>query len=121
MEPMQDASITRLQTGWNGMGSDAARKQTHRNKRSVWTVPTKPFKEAHFAVFPLNLIRPCIQAGCPSGGIILDPFLGSGTTAVGAIIYSRGYVGIELNPEYVEMAKARLARVKARIEKNLHA
>ena len=99
------------------MGADFG----ERNLRSVWTVATKPFKEAHFAVYPLNLIRPCILAGCPPKGTILDPFLGSGTTAVGAVVNGRGYVGIELNPEYVKMAKSRLARVKERIEKNHHA
>ena len=56
-----------------------------KNKRSVWTIPTKPFKEAHFAIFPEKLIEPCILAGCPEGGIVLDPFMGSGTTAVVAL------------------------------------
>jgi DNA modification methylase len=89
-----------------------------RNKGSVWTVSLKPFKEAHFAVFPLNLIRPCILAGCPMGGTILDPFLGSGTTAIGATIHSRGYVGIELNPVYAKMAEARLEKVRKNMAKD---
>jgi len=81
-----------------------------RNKRDVWTVATKPFKEAHFAVFPPDLIRPCVLAGCPPGGIVLDPFFGAGTTGLVAKQERRGYIGIELNPEYVEMARARIRR-----------
>jgi len=79
-----------------------------RNKRSVWTIPTKPFKEAHFATFPEKLIEPCILAGCPAGGIVLDPFMGAGTTAVVARKLNRSYIGYELNPEYVKMANDRL-------------
>lgn len=79
-----------------------------RNKRSVWTVSTQGYKEAHFATFPEKLIEPCVLAGSKEGGIVLDPFLGSGTTAVVAKKYNRGFIGIELNPEYVEMAKRRL-------------
>lgn len=79
-----------------------------RNKRSVWTVATQGYKEAHFATFPEKLIEPCVLAGSRDGGIILDPFLGSGTTAVVAKKHNRGFIGIELNPEYVEMAKRRL-------------
>lgn len=79
-----------------------------RNKRSVWTVATQGYKEAHFATFPEKLIEPCVLAGSKEGGIILDTFLGSGTTAVVAKKHNRGFIGIELNPEYVEMAKRRL-------------
>jgi len=79
-----------------------------RNKRSVWTVTTKPFKEAHFATFPRDLIRPMIQAGCPAGGVVLDPFMGSGTTAIEAIYQGKRYIGIDLNPEYCEIAKRRI-------------
>ena len=79
-----------------------------RNKRSVWTVATQGYKEAHFATFPEKLIEPCVLAGSRDGGIILDPFIGSGTTAVVAKKFNRGFIGIELNPEYVEMAKRRL-------------
>lgn len=79
-----------------------------RNKRSVWTVATQGYKEAHFATFPEKLIEPCVLAGSRDGGIILDPFIGSGTTAVVAKKHNRGFIGIELNPEYVEMAKRRL-------------
>ena len=79
-----------------------------RNKRSVWTGATQGYKEAHFATFPEKLIEPCVLTGSKEGGIILDPFLGSGTTAVVAKKHNRGFIGIELNPEYVEMAKRRL-------------
>jgi DNA modification methylase len=79
-----------------------------RNKRSVWTIPTKPFKEAHFAVFPEKLVEPMVKAGCPKGGLVLDPFIGSGTTAVVAKRLGRNYIGIELNPEYIKIAKKRL-------------
>jgi DNA modification methylase len=80
-----------------------------RNKRSVWTIPTKPFKEAHFAVFPPDLIEPCILAGCPAGGVVLDPFMGSGTTGMVAAMYQRNFIGFELNPEYCKMAEKRIA------------
>ena len=79
-----------------------------RNKRSVWTVPTQPFPEAHFAVFPPALIEPCILAGCPAGGVVLDPFMGSGTTGMVAAMYQRNFIGFELNPEYCKMAEKRI-------------
>jgi len=79
-----------------------------RNRRSVWTVPTRGFKGAHFATFPPDLIRPCIEAGCPSDGVVLDPFMGAGTTALIARELGRNYVGIELNSEYVRLAEERL-------------
>jgi DNA modification methylase len=79
-----------------------------RNKRSVWTVATKPFKEAHFATFPPDLIKPCILAGCPAGGVVLDPFMGSGTTGMVAAIHQRNFIGFELNPEYCKMAEKRI-------------
>tara|TARA_R100000697_G_scaffold36076_2_gene47886 strand:+ start:3163 stop:4005 length:843 start_codon:yes stop_codon:yes gene_type:complete len=79
-----------------------------RNKRSVWTITTKPFKGAHFATFPMDLIEPCVLAGCPEGGTVLDPFGGSGTTALVANSHNRDAVLIELNEEYIEIAKKRL-------------
>jgi len=79
-----------------------------RNKRSVWRVPTKPFKGAHFAAFPPTLIEPCILAGSPRGGVVLDPFMGSGTTGLVAAQHGRRYVGCELNAEYAEMAETRI-------------
>ena len=88
-----------------------------RNKRDVWSVATKPFKEAHFAVFPPDLIAPCILAGSKQGGIVLDPFFGSGTTGVVATELGRDFIGIELNPKYVEIAKKRLEGVQTRLIK----
>jgi DNA modification methylase len=76
-----------------------------RNKRSVWTIPTIGFSEAHFATFPPKLIEPCILAGCPEDGIVLDPFHGSGTTGRVAIDLKRNYIGIELNQEYIKIEK----------------
>lgn len=81
-----------------------------RNKRTVWTVATKPFREAHFATFPEELIYDCIKAGCPEGGIVLDPFMGAGTTGLVARKLNRNFVGIELNPEYIEIAESRLSK-----------
>ena len=81
---------------------------TERNKRSVWTVTTKPFSEAHFATFPTDLIEPCILAGCPVGGTVLDPFGGAGTTGLVADRLGRNAILIELNPEYAEMARKRI-------------
>lgn len=79
-----------------------------RNKRSVWNVAPKPFKEAHFATFPPDLIEPCILAGCPLGGTVLDPFMGAGTTAVVAERLGRRWVGSELNPDYCNIAMNRI-------------
>jgi site-specific DNA-methyltransferase (adenine-specific) len=80
-----------------------------KNKRSVWTVNTKGYKGAHFAVYPKQLVLPCILAGCPQDGTVLDPFNGSGTTGVVALQNNRRYIGLELNPEYVKLAEARIA------------
>lgn len=80
-----------------------------RNKRSVWSVSTKPFKGAHFATFPPDLIEPCILAGCPEGGVVLDPFGGAGTTALVAARNLRNSVSCELNQQYVDLATARLS------------
>jgi len=80
------------------------------NKRSVWTVPVKPYAGAHFAVFPTELIEPCILAGAPTGGIVLDPFMGSGTTAQVAQTLGRKYLGCELNPAYQTLQNKRLAQ-----------
>ena len=80
-----------------------------RNRRSVWTVNTHGFKDAHFATFPEKLIEPMVLAGCPKGGTVLDPFFGSGTVGVVAKRLGCEFIGIELNPKYVEMARARIA------------
>ena len=82
-----------------------------RNRRSVWTVNTSPYKGAHFATFPPDLIRPCILAGCPIGGTVLDPFGGSGTTAQVALEEGRAAILCELNPSYVGLINQRLAGV----------
>lgn len=79
-----------------------------RNKRSVWNVATKPFSEAHFATFPPELIEPCILAGCPKGGTVLDPFGGAGTTGLVADRLGRNALLIELNPAYAEIAQRRI-------------
>jgi DNA modification methylase len=79
-----------------------------RNRRSVWTVPSQPFSEAHFATFPPALIEPCIKAGCPKDGTVLDPFGGAGTTGLVADRLGRNAILIELNPEYAAMAERRL-------------
>ncbi|AFH22561.1 cytosine methyltransferase [environmental Halophage eHP-30] len=80
----------------------------YRNKRSVWTVNPKPFKEAHFAVFPPELIEPCVLAGAPEGGMVCDVFAGSGTTGEVALRANRNATLIEMNPEYVEIMNKRL-------------
>lgn len=78
------------------------------NKRSVWSVTTKPFKESHFATFPPELIIDCIKAGSPIDGLVLDPFMGAGTTALVSQKLNRNYVGFELNPDYIKIAEKRL-------------
>ena len=83
---------------------------TGANKRSVWTVATEAFSEAHFATFPPALIEPCIKAGCPTGGTVLDPFGGAGTTGLVADRLQRNAILIELNPEYADMAERRISR-----------
>jgi DNA modification methylase len=88
---------------------------TTRNKRSVWTVTTRPYKGAHFATMPPALVEPCILAGCPEGGTVLDPFAGSGTTLAVAAELGRNGIGCELNPEYIELAEQRIAQSKAKM------
>lgn len=104
------------QSGGNGgLSSLAARYQNgegslKRNRRSVWHVNPQPFKGAHFATFPFDLIEPMILAGCPPQGTVLDPFAGSGTTGLVALRHGRNFIGVELNPQYVEIARPRLAQ-----------
>lgn len=94
----------------NGKGVKyAAGFGANKNRRSVWTVNTRPYRGAHFATFPPALIEPCILAGCPKGGTVLDPFGGSGTTAEVALKNGRNVVLNELNPEYIKLAEARIA------------
>ena len=113
--------VTVARGGFNGKtnaipGREAFRaiKDT-RNKRSVWTVPTQPYRESHFATFPPALITPCILAGCPVGGTVLDPFGGSGTTGMVAELNGRNSILIELNPAYIEMAKRRTAQQRLKL------
>lgn len=79
-----------------------------RNRRTVWSVPLSKFRGSHFAVFPERLIEPCVKASVPKGGVVLDPFFGSGTTAVCALNNGRRFVGVELNPAYCAIARDRL-------------
>jgi DNA modification methylase len=95
-------SVGNLRNGSNPLREGGA------NKRSVWTVTTKPYDGAHFAVFPPDLIEPCVMAGAPEGGIVLDPFMGSGTTAQVAQNLGRKYLGCELNKDYEQLQKDRL-------------
>ena len=105
----QNAKLGQQQGGTLGSSVSAET----RNKRSVWTVTPKPFKGAHFATMPPDLVEPCILAGCRPGGIVLDPFNGSGTTGVVALRNGREYLGIELNPAYVEIACDRISEESA--------
>lgn len=89
----------------------------YRNKRDVWSVTVKAYKGAHFATFPEDLITPCVLTGALRGGVVLDPFNGSGTTGVVCVKNGREYIGIELNPEYVEMSKRRISDAQERIER----
>jgi len=137
-EPLTDSSIKRGKYGWHGNTGDALEKGATpsgggfnrlkqsgenlevlynqnggRNKRDVWHVATKPYKGAHYATFPPDLITPCILAGAPEGGIVFDPFVGSGTTVATAIQLGRRGVGIDLSMKYlIENAKERIESVK---------
>lgn len=104
----QQTGSSRVPGKTNG-NMKAVGNKTHRNERSVWTIATQPFKEAHFATFPPALIEPCILAGCPEGGFVLDPFAGAGTTGLVAERNKRNSILIELNSSYVEMIHRRLA------------
>ena len=124
-EPFAEATLQRIQYAFNenkgdiqGRVKSSGQKRfaknvlegkiDGRNKRAVWSITTKPFKEAHFAVFPPDIPETCIKAGCPDDGIVMDIFMGSGTTAVVAERLGRKWVGIEINPEYCEIAKRRI-------------
>lgn len=86
-----------------------------RNKRSVWTVTTQPYSEAHFATFPEKLIEPCILAGSRPGDTVLDPFNGAGTTGLVSLKNHRRYIGIELNEEYLNITRKRLSQVQVKL------
>jgi DNA modification methylase len=79
-----------------------------KNRRTVWSVSPTPFPGAHFATYPVRLVEPCVLAGCPRGGVVLDPFSGAGTTGIAALKHGRNYIGIELNPEWVELSRKRI-------------
>jgi len=95
-------------TGVNNKGTFGEKGM--RNRRSVWTIATQPYSGAHFATYPQELIEPCIKAGCPTDGIVLDPFMGAYTTALVARKLDRHYVGFELNPEYCKIGESRLRK-----------
>jgi DNA modification methylase len=100
-------SMGRMPSGNEVLGSNWIQPET-RNKRSVWEITTAPFSEAHFATFPPALVEPCVLAGCPVGGTVLDPFAGAGTTGLVADRLGRNAILIELNPEYAAMAHRRI-------------
>jgi len=123
---MEDAAGGRERFGgakYGDKGLDKSRNDTARfdetivdarNRRSVWTVTTKPFKGAHFATFPPDLIEPCILAGSAKGDTVLDPFNGAGTTGLVAIKHGRSYIGIELNQNYLDITQRRIDGVQIR-------
>lgn len=106
----QQAGSARVPGKTNGNMKAVGNGET-RNRRSVWTVTTKPFKGAHFATFPPDLIEPCILAGCPVGGTVLDPFGGSGTTAGVALKHGRNAILCELNPDYAALVSDRVRQI----------
>jgi DNA modification methylase len=110
VEAMQVEGATNGENYQRGM-QQAMKDPLRRNKRSVWEVATRPYKGAHFATFPPALIEPCILAGCPVGGTVLDPFGGSGTTAGVAVKNGRNAILCELNPEYVDLVNGRVNHI----------
>ena len=124
-EPVSESSLTRARYGWHGKGTNGAGNyaglgqvdkmgtrfvdESGRNKRDVWHVNTHSYKAAHFATYPPELIRPCILAGSRKGGVVLDPFIGSGTTALVALQEGRDYIGIDIQPSYITLINERIA------------
>jgi len=104
---MSERGVTRTTEGLN-LKTQAEKTKETRNRRSVWTIPTKPFKGAHFAVMPEALVEPCILATSNPDDLILDPFTGSGTVAVVALRHGRNFIGTELNPDYTTIAQNRI-------------
>jgi DNA modification methylase len=105
----REARLTYQNSFGEGRGNSMQWQPTEkRNLRDVWTVPVRPYNEAHFATYPAELIEPCIKAGCPVGGTVLDPFGGAGTTGLVADRLQRSAILIELNPEYAAIAERRL-------------
>jgi len=123
-EPHKKESIERIKYKWNGHREPKSsfsgmniKKMCHpsgRNKRCVWNISTKSFKGAHFAVFPPELIEIPIKAGCPESGVVLDPFIGSGTTAVVCKRLDRNYIGFDINKKYCEIARERIDSEKVK-------
>lgn len=129
LEPLKESTIKRCKTGcglnkganYQGLNkTNFERLQQRmlngaikgRNMRCVWNIASANYKGAHFATYPLNLIEIPIKAGCPEGGVVLDPFIGSGTTAIVANQLKRNWIGIELNPEYCSLAEERILKGK---------
>ena len=120
-EPHKTLSIKRTKHSWNGHREPNSsysgmniKNMCHpkgRNKRTVWKITTKPFRDAHFAVYPQELCETPIKAGCPKTGIVLDPFFGAGTTGLVALKQNKKFIGIELNKKYIKIAKKRLQEV----------
>lgn len=115
-DSVRDRDNTKLNNtpGRAKMGGLTTNHYEKRNKRDVWSITTKPFKGAHFATFPEDLILPCILAGCPENETVLDPFNGSGTTGVVALKNNRNYIGIDLNKDYIKMADDRLKEITSK-------
>lgn len=97
----------------NDNGHQDLTPTTTRNRRSVWTIATQPYPDAHFATYPEDLVRPCVRAGCPKGGIVFDPFVGSGTTVKVAVEEGRRGVGMDLSAKYLALAARRTAGLTA--------
>ena len=106
----EGASVAYIGNPPTNLGRAGTSDDGLRNKRDVWTIATKPFRGAHFAVMPEALVEPCVLAGSAEGDTVLDPFTGSGTVAVVALQHGRNFVGTELNPEYGEIAKDRITK-----------
>jgi site-specific DNA-methyltransferase (cytosine-N4-specific) len=96
---------------YSAFGGNCGYSLNGRNKRDVWTIPTEPFPESHFAVFPTALVQPCILAGSRQNDVVFDPFSGSGTTLAVARSLGRRAIGSELNPDYIKLAERRLTAV----------
>lgn len=107
-EPMAASTIAQYKRRCNGGYYEDTQIPTTRNKRDVWQINTVPYKGGHFAAYPPKLAETCLLAGCPKGGIVLDPFFGSGTTGLAAKSLGCHYIGIELNPDYCDMAQMRI-------------
>lgn len=115
-EPKETRQRKAVMLGQSGGHLGTNQGYETRNVRTVWEIATQPYKEAHFATFPPELPKRCILAGCPVGGVVLDPFLGSGTTAAVAIELGRKWIGIELNAQYAELARKRIADAQPALE-----